>query len=190
MTSGATARTTRKAPTTTFTTGDEVPAPECPLPQHRVLFVCMGNICRSPAGEGVFRAFVESHGLAKQFHIESAGTIGFHEGELPDFRMREAAARRGYQLTSHARQFTAADFDRFDLIVAMDRANRADLLSNANADGHAQKVRLLTSFHPNPGTDDVPDPYYGGKDGFERVLDLIEGACPGILAQLEPGSTP
>lgn len=153
-----------------------------------VLFVCMGNICRSPAGEGLLRDLVEKRGLADRVEIDSAGTIGYHVGNPADGRMRRAAERRGYRLTTRARQVTPQDLERFDLVVAMDRANYDDLVA-LRADC-ADRVRMLGSFlseAPEPGGPlgpDVPDPYYGGDGGFEAVLDMIERAAPAILEHL------
>jgi protein-tyrosine phosphatase len=143
----------------------------------------MGNICRSPAAEGVFRDFVKRSGKEALFHIDSAGTIGYHAGSLPDERMRQAASRRGYRLDSLARQVIREDFSKFDVIIAMDHANLDDLEEiAAGAQGH---VRLLGSFVagnvPIAAVPPVPDPYYGGMDGFEKVLDMIESACPTML---------
>lgn len=150
-----------------------------------VLFVCMGNICRSPTGEGVFRQYVERQGRADRFHVDSAGTIDYHSGAPADGRMRKAAARRGYVLDSIARQVRPEDLDRFDLVVAMDRNNLRDLEQLAG--GPRANLRLLGSFLPErdaaPGpAPDVPDPYYGGPQGFEEVLDMIERACPHLFS--------
>jgi low molecular weight protein-tyrosine phosphatase len=154
----------------------------------RICFVCLGNICRSPTAEGVMRALVEAAGLGDRVTLDSAGTGGWHVGESPDPRTAEAAARRGYDLTElRARQFRAADFDRFDLVVAMDRQNVADLrrLARHHPSGDPE-IRLLRSFDPAaPEGAEVPDPYAGGSDGFERVLDICERACRGLLSQLE-----
>ncbi len=150
-----------------------------------VLFVCMGNICRSPTGEGVFRHYVHQQGLNGSIRIDSAGTIGFHTGNRADPRMRAAASQRGYELTSLARQVTPTDLETFDLVVAMDRANYNDL-GALHASPRARLV-MLGAFLPEHGHDDapdVPDPYYGGPDGFEEVLDMIEAACPALLAAL------
>lgn len=152
-----------------------------------VLFVCMGNICRSPAAEGVFRKHVEDRGLSGEVRIDSAGTIGYHTGEPADRRMRKAAARRGYTLDSTSRQFKPSDFTRFDLIVAMDRENRRDILSLDPEGRYSRKVRLLCDFIDDIITRDVPDPYYGGDKGFEEVLDLIEKASEPILDALLNG---
>lgn len=150
----------------------------------KIVFVCMGNICRSPTGEGVLRKLAAERGMSDLIEIESAGTIDYHAGELPDPRMRRAAAARGYKLESRARQFKPADFDRFDLIVAMDRENQADLLALDPTGAHQHKVRLLSDFIDRPEQIDVPDPYYGGAAGFERVLDMIEEASESILDSL------
>lgn len=148
----------------------------------RILFVCMGNICRSPTAEAVFRAKVADAGAADRFSIDSAGTFGYHTGNRADPRMRDHASRRGYNLTSIARQVEAADFDAFDLIVAMDRENLNDLTAQCPAD-HQSKLRLMMDFVPDMAGTDVPDPYYGGPAGFERVLDLIEQAADGLLSE-------
>lgn len=148
-----------------------------------VLFVCMGNICRSPAGEGLFRALLAERGLDDAVEVDSAGTIAHHAGEPPDPRMTASARRRGYLLDGAARQVVRDDFDRFDLIVAMDRDNRDDLLSEGLA--RPGQVRLLSEFldadTAQSWGDDVPDPYYGGASGFERVLDMIEAAREPLL---------
>ena len=150
-----------------------------------VLFVCMGNICRSPAAEGVFRYYVDQQGSAENFYIDSAGTIDYHSGNPADPRMRAAAASRGYNLTSVSRQVAPEDLDEFDLIVAMDRDNLWYLEELAG--GPRPDIRLLGSFLPehqgNPEqAPQVPDPYYGGSQGFEDVLDMLERACPGIYS--------
>ena len=152
-----------------------------------VLFVCMGNICRSPAGEGYFRHLVAQRGLSEAFEIDSAGTIGYHAGSPADQRMREAAEARGYPLETRSRQVTNDDLEHFDLVIPMDRANLDDLLRMPTA--VPDKIRLLGSFlppdqHNHGGPPDVPDPYYGGDAGFQRVLDMIESACPAILEHL------
>jgi protein-tyrosine phosphatase len=153
----------------------------------RILFVCMGNICRSPTAEGVMRGLLREAGLEDAVEIESAGTGGWHAGEPPDARATEAAGRRGVVLEGAARQVTPADFEAFDLLVAMDRENLRELLARAPDEEAAEKVRLLREFDPasaDAGDLDVPDPYYGGERGFERVLDLVEAACRGLLAEL------
>ena len=151
----------------------------------RVLFVCMGNICRSPTAEGVFREFVRRQAPELQLEIDSAGTHDYHVGEPPDPRTLRAAASRGLDLSSlRARQVDAGDFERFDLILAMDRLNYATLLDRSPRQFHA-RIRLLLEFAGNEGgREDVPDPYYGGAKGFEEVLDLLEDASAGLLAEV------
>lgn len=146
----------------------------------------MGNICRSPAAEGVLQHLVVQRQWESVIGVDSAGTIDYHAGELPDARMRTAAARRGLNLTSRARQVRRDDFHLFDLIVPMDRSNLRYLETTAETipDARAQ-VRLLSRFlNDNRWPVDVPDPYYGGADGFEFVLDMLEAACPHILDEL------
>ena len=153
----------------------------------RVLFVCMGNICRSPTAEGVFRRLVRDEGLENEIEIDSAGTGGWHVGEPPDARATDAAHRRGIELAGAARQFAPADFDRFDLILAMDEENRRDLLRVAPGDEARAKVRLFREFDPasnGSGDLDVPDPYFGGEQGFEHVLDLVDAAARGLLDEI------
>jgi protein-tyrosine phosphatase len=145
----------------------------------RVLFVCLGNICRSPTAEGVMRRIVREEGLEDRIEIDSAGTGGWHVGAPPDARATQAAARRGTVLEGAARRFEQADFERFDLILAMDRENRRDLLALAPDDEARAKVRMFRA----DGLD-VPDPYYGGDDGFEEVLDLVEEAARGLVAEI------
>jgi len=151
----------------------------------RVLFVCLGNICRSPAGEGVFQHFVRAAGSEAEIVVDSAGTAGYHIGKAADQRMRAAAAQRGYRLDSRARQVTAGDLTAFDLVIAMDRANRSDLESLVAGADHSV-IKQLSDFLPvaERWPEEVPDPYYGGEDGFEQVLDMIEAACPAIHAFL------
>ncbi len=150
----------------------------------RVLFVCLGNICRSPAAEGVLRQLVQKAGLASDIAVGSAGTIGFHEGRLPDARMRAAAVKRGYALESRARTFTARFFKDYDLIVPMDASNQADVLALAPDEASRAKVRVFCSFCRSHADTEVPDPYYGGPEGFEYVLDLLEDGCAGLLDEL------
>src|SRR5215212_8719042 len=150
----------------------------------RLLFVCLGNICRSPTAEGVMRALVRDAGLDDQVTIDSAGTGDWHVGAPPDGRSAAAARRRGIALAGAARQVTAADFDRFDLIVAMDAANRRELERLAPDAAARARVVALREFDPlavRDGDLDVPDPYYGGQHGFEHVLDVVERACRGLL---------
>jgi len=146
-----------------------------------VLFVCMGNICRSPAAEGVFRQLVARAGREEEFHIDSAGTHGYHVGHPPDARMREAASRRGYPLESKARRLSIDDFEDFDLIVVMDEENFENV-SALDPGTRARVVRMVDYCEAVEATH-VPDPYYGGAAGFERVLDILEDACTGLLRQ-------
>lgn len=148
----------------------------------RVLFVCLGNICRSPAAEGVLTQLVEEKNLSNQIEVDSAGTGAWHVGERADPRMRRAATKRGLELTSRSRQIVPGDFDRFDLVVAMDRSNLRDLQSLAG--GPRAHIRLLSEFLDDVDQVDVPDPYYGGVDGFDTVLDMLEAAAPRILEHL------
>ena len=147
-----------------------------------ILFVCMGNICRSPAAEGVFRKLVDDAGRSSEFLIDSAGTHGYHVGHPPDSRMRAAAADRGYHLDSAARRIGQADFSRFELIVTMDDDNFHEV-SALNPGTGARVVRMCDYCEQRDETE-VPDPYYGGAAGFERVLDILEDACANLLRQV------
>lgn len=150
----------------------------------RVLFVCMGNICRSPTAEGVFRAHVKRAGLDTQVEVDSAGTHGYHVGSAPDPRAQTAARRRGYELSGlRARRVAEADFRRYDLILAMDRDNLS-LLQDACPAEERHRLRLFLEFARNYGDEEVPDPYYGGPEGFERVLDLVEDAAAGLIDEI------
>lgn len=155
-----------------------------PGPAVRVLLVCMGNICRSPMAEGVLRHRLGERELPLPVVVDSAGTHGYHEGAPPDPRAQAAAQRRGIDISGlRARRVTPADFEQFDLVVAMDDENRTALLALA-AEEHHGKVRLLLEFATEPPLRSVPDPYYGGTLGFERVLDLVEEAMNGLLDEL------
>ncbi|ELB2271370.1 low molecular weight protein-tyrosine-phosphatase [Vibrio parahaemolyticus] len=147
----------------------------------RILVVCMGNICRSPTGEAVLRAKAEELGV--DVDIDSAGTIGYHTGNTPDSRAMAAGKQRGYSFKGmRARQVSVQDFEDFDLVLAADKANLADLLDICPAE-HRHKVSLFLN-HSNSSYDEIPDPYYGGDDGFELVLDLIEEASVAVLQKL------
>lgn len=155
----------------------------------RVLFVCMGNICRSPTVEGVFRKQVEQAGLAHAIHIDSAGTHNYHIGESPDSRAQQAGASRGYDISSlRGRQVGKRDFDVFDYILAMDRDNLENL-NRICPDEHAHKVKLFMEYAQNFSEQEVPDPYYGGMNGFERVLDMAEDASRGLLDHIRGSIT-
>ena len=154
----------------------------------KILFVCLGNICRSPTAEGVFRAIVARDAPELAIEVDSAGTAGYHIGEPPDARTRQAASRRGYDLSQlRARIVEPGDFENFDLILAMDRENLSVLHHRAPA--HArERVRLLLEFAPDATVTEVPDPYYGGPNGFEEVLDLVEAATHGLIQHLRQQS--
>jgi protein-tyrosine phosphatase len=155
----------------------------------RLSFVCLGNICRSPTAEAVMRMRVREAGLADRVAIESAGTGAWHVGHPPDGRARAEAAARGVAMEGTARQFTAADFERLDLVLAMDAQNAADLRALAPDDAARAKVRLLREFDPAAdGALDVPDPYFGGPDGFAEVFEMVDAACRGLLDHLRAGS--
>jgi protein-tyrosine phosphatase len=154
----------------------------------KILFVCMGNICRSPTAEGVFRAHARRHAPGLDLEIDSAGTHAYHVGEPPDPRTIDAAARRGIDLTRlRARQVSDDDFERFDLIVAMDRLNHATLLDRSPSEHHG-RIRTLLEFSDNAAPADVPDPYYGDARGFDEVIDLVESAVEGLLAEVKLGA--
>jgi len=149
-----------------------------------VLFVCMGNICRSPTAQGVFARLVEEHSLADIIEIDSAGTHAYHIGEQPDARASAAALNRGVDLSSQkARRVSPDDFERFDYVLAMDNDNY-EILAASCPSGLESRLRLFLEFAPDLETREVPDPYYGGGSGFERVLDMIEQASAGLLAEI------
>jgi len=151
----------------------------------KVLFVCMGNICRSPTAEGVFTKLIEGCYLAEQFAVDSAGTHAYHIGDAPDLRAQKAARNRGVELAHlRARKFTYGDFEDFDFILAMDNDNFS-ILIDACPDEYKDKVRLFLDYAPHLDVREVPDPYYGGSYGFERVLDLVEEASEGFLKSLK-----
>jgi protein-tyrosine phosphatase len=153
-------------------------------PMIRVLFVCTGNICRSPTAEGVFRALVAKHGLSGRIEADSAGTGDWHVGEPPDERSQEAALRRGVDLSAiRGRQVSRDDFATFDLVVAMDTSH-ARALQRLAPSAAKDKVRLFLDYAPGAKGRDVPDPYFGGGSGFDSVLDMIEAGCAGLLAEI------
>ncbi len=152
-------------------------------PLRSVLFVCLGNICRSPLAEGVFLHLAREAGVAEALEVDSAGTGSWHVGDPPDPRARETAARRGIRLESRGRQVTPDDARRFDLVLAMDRSNLRDLEALfAGVPEPRAELRLFRDFDPEAsGAADVPDPYYGGDDGFEQVHEMVERTCRSIL---------
>lgn len=153
--------------------------------QTRLLFVCLGNICRSPAAEGVFLNLLEKEQLQQRFLVDSAGTGGWHVGRLADPRMRAAAERRGFQLCSRARQLVAADLRRFDHILTMDARNQADVMAlSRKTRGSLARIEPMVQYMRMTQADEIPDPYGGGPAGFEHVLDLLEDACQGLLEAL------
>lgn len=151
----------------------------------KILFVCLGNIVRSPLAENLFRHLAAKAGVGEQFELDSAGIGNWHVGEHPDPRMRQVAAGHGLVYDGSARQVTPRDLDRFDLILAMDTENRQDLLTMARTPEHRRRIRLMRDFDPTSGANaSVPDPYYGGMEGFENVYAIIERSARGLLDNL------
>jgi protein-tyrosine phosphatase len=154
--------------------------------KQKVLFVCLGNICRSPSAEAVFKGLVKNRGVDKEFEIDSAGTYAYHEGQPADARMQRHAVKRGYNLTSISRPFNPeTDWDYFDVIVAMDHSNYTNLKKMARTSDDINKLHMMMSFANETDYDEVPDPYYGGDEGFELVLDLLEDAGEGLYNYLK-----
>ena len=152
----------------------------------KILFVCLGNICRSPSAEAVMKGLVKKAGMADEFEIDSAGTAAWHAGEHADSRMQIHARKRNYNLTSISRKVNPVfDFDHFDYIIAMDDQNMTDLKSMVENDEYQSKLHMMTDFSSKYSYNHIPDPYYGGDSGFELVLDLLENACLGLLTHLE-----
>jgi protein-tyrosine phosphatase len=153
----------------------------------RILFVCLGNICRSPAAEGVMQHLIDQRGLASEIEVDSAGTSSYHLGEPADKRMRQAAQARSMELTSLSRMVSARDLANFDWIVAMDSDNYNALNRlGAEVDGVSVRIKMMSDYLADDGLwpRDVPDPYYGGPEGFDHVLDMLEAACPALLAEV------
>ncbi|HIK33767.1 MAG TPA: low molecular weight phosphotyrosine protein phosphatase [Oscillatoriales cyanobacterium M59_W2019_021] len=148
---------------------------------YKLLFVCLGNICRSPSAENIMNHLIEREGLSDRIVCDSAGTSSYHIGSPPDRRMAAAARKQGIELVGAARQFQRQDFEEFDLILAMDRDNYRDILSLDRQGKYADKVRLMCDFCTRHDLKEVPDPYYGGPAGFDRVIDLLMDACEGLL---------
>lgn len=151
----------------------------------KILFVCLGNICRSPSAEAVFNAKLKQHGLTSDVEVDSAGTSGFHEGDSADSRMMTHADKRAYNLTSISRQIRPNDFDEFDMIIAMDASNFQNLMSLAKNPSQKNKIAMMTDFSEKYNGEDVPDPYYGGSMGFERVLDILEDCAEGLIDEIK-----
>ena len=151
---------------------------------NKILFLCMGNICRSPAGHCVFQHLVDQAGLADQFEIESAGTIGFHVGSSPDKRMQHCMRTRNIPIIGHSRQLQSSDLEAYDLILAMDKDNLIDARALDPSGKLHHKVQLFCNYCTAHRQTEVPDPYYGGDRGFELVLDLIEDGCANLLKKL------
>jgi protein-tyrosine phosphatase len=150
----------------------------------KILFVCLGNICRSPMAEGVFRKLVAEAGRMHEFTIDSAGTSGYHQGTLPDARMRAHASRRGYNLTHLSRRVQPEDLELFDLVIGMDNHNIEKLHGMTRNHEQAAKIKKMTDYCRHHPEAEIPDPYYGGDAGFEHVIDLLEDACEGLLETL------
>jgi protein-tyrosine phosphatase len=152
----------------------------------RILFVCLGNICRSSSAEEIMRTLVKKAGLEHEIEVDSAGILSYHEGELPDSRMRMHASRRGYDLTHRSRPVKTLDFFEFDMLIGMDDRNIQDLTDRSPDLDSLKKIHRMTDFCRTKVVDHVPDPYYGGAQGFENVLDILEDACEGLLISLTP----
>lgn len=148
---------------------------------YKILFVCLGNICRSPSAENIMNHFIEEAGLNQQISCDSAGTSSYHVGSSPDRRMTTALINRGFKVTGHARQFEYSDFEEFDLILAMDKENYRNISALDRKKIYTDKVKLMCDFAQHHSTQEVPDPYYGGQKGFENVIDLLVDSCEGLL---------
>lgn len=152
---------------------------------YKILFVCLGNICRSPSAENIMRHLVEKEGLSDQIICDSAGTANYHLGKSPDSRMVDAAKARGIQLTGKARQFHPSDFENYDLILAMDRDNYWDLVSLDPKKKYRDKIKMMCDYAKKYRDREVPDPYYGGEAGFNHVIDLLLDSCHNLLEQIK-----
>jgi len=151
---------------------------------YKLLFVCLGNICRSPSAENIMNHLIQQAGLSDQIVCDSAGTSSYHIGSPPDRRMSAAASKRGITLTGQARQFRPEDFEKFDLILAMDKENYRDILTLDSKGRYSDKVKLMCDFCRSHPDQEVPDPYYGGTEGFNYVIDLLLDACEGLLGEV------
>ena len=150
----------------------------------KILFVCLGNICRSSSAEEVMRTFIKREGLEEKIEVDSAGILNYHQGELPDSRMRMHAYHRGYELTHRSRPVCTEDFLTFDMIIGMDDRNIQDLKERAPSPETEKKISRMADYCRTKMVDYVPDPYYGGAQGFETVLDILEDACEGLLEEI------
>ena len=156
--------------------------------KKRVLFVCLGNIVRSPLAENMFRHLAEQKGLGDVFEVDSAGTSAYHAGEHPDYRMVQVAAKNGLEYDGRSRQFTRRDFDAFDLIIAMDMSNRNSMYGLARSREDKEKIHLMREFDPQGHPlDGVPDPYYGGIKGFQETYQIVARSCVGLLDAIQSG---
>jgi protein-tyrosine phosphatase len=153
-------------------------------PRTSVLFVCLGNICRSPLAEGIFHHLVDEAGLSERFDVDSAGTGSWHLGELPDARASMVARQHGVELTTRARQLTPEDMQRFDVVIAMDHENLRNIERMADAAGSEARIKLLRAYDSNGDGEEVPDPYYGGASGFENVYEMVRRSCQVLLEEL------
>lgn len=152
---------------------------------YKICFVCLGNICRSPTAEGIFQHLVNERGLEQYFYIDSAGTSAYHVGEPANSKSQKTANEHGVQLHSRARQFNPSDLEEFNLILAMDHENFENLQKMDVKNAYSGKIFLMREFDPQPGTKAVPDPYYGGMDGFKNVYDIVYRSCENLLNTLE-----
>lgn len=156
------------------------------MDKKKVLFVCLGNICRSPAAEGIMKSIVKKNNYKEQIEIDSAGTIDYHAGEQPDARMKSSAKKRGYILDSVARKFNPdVDFEHFDYILAMDNENYYTLLELASEENYIAKIHKIIEYSSLEDINEVPDPYYGGSSGFEIVLNILEDSCLGLFNKIK-----
>ena len=154
----------------------------------KICFVCQGNIIRSPLAENMFRYLTEKRGFSEKYQLSSAGTSAYHVGEAPDRRMRQVAAEHGFEYSGRARQFWREDLNDYDLIIVMDKNNRRIIESMAQDKIHSKKIHMMREFDPQGNGDlDVPDPYYGGVEGFEETYQIVKRSCEGLLENLESG---
>ena len=152
---------------------------------YKICFVCLGNICRSPTAEGIFQHLVNQRGLQSYFYIDSAGTSAYHIGEPANSKSQWVANQQGVKLHSKARRFESADLEEFDLILAMDSENYSNIIRLDKNGSNRDKIKMMRDFEPKPDSRDVPDPYYGGMDGFQNVFDVIMRSCEGLLDEIE-----